>query len=149
MRGPGVYLWKKCRNWTILAKGWYLQARDWGRYRRDSDPQGAVIYAIARVPEDRYIDLNDQEAVDAIDELADQTHIDKADKNQISAVYARFISEVESKLGNSIDVYETEVAPPNSNFCPDYSTKLLGLPKCYCVRDPKVVFVSDTQEIDE
>ena len=147
MRGRGVYLWKKCRNWTILAEGWYSQAKSWGRYDRDSDPRGVVLYAIARVPEDHYIDLNEQEAVDAIDELADQSHIDKTDRDQIAAVYARYISELETKLGSPIDVYETEVSPPKSTFCPDYSTRLLGLPKCYCVRKPEVIIVSDIQEI--
>ena len=124
-----------------------MQKESRGEFSRDPDARGLVVYAIARVPEDRYIDLSEQEALDAIDELADQAHIDKFDRDQIAAVYERFILETEKKLGNSIDLYETEVSPPAQEFCPEYSIRLLGLPKCYCVRKPKVLAITDTMEI--
>lgn len=123
-----------------------MQKKSWGSYAGDSNSQGMVVYAIARVPEDHYIDLRDQEALDAIDELADQAHIDKWDKVQIAAVYERYIGETEAKLGNPIDIYETEVAPPERKFCPEYSIKLLGAPKCYCVRKSSVLTPDDFEE---
>ncbi len=148
-RSKAVYLWKKCRNWTVLAKGWYRQQASRGRlYARDADSRGVVLYALATVPTVNYIDLCDQEAIDAIDEIADIANIDKSDREQIAAVYERYLQETERRLGNPIDIYETEVAPPDPVFCQEYSIKLLGAPRCYCVRKPAVLRVYDSEETE-
>jgi hypothetical protein len=145
-RGRGVYFWRKSRKWMELARGWYRRKYSEGEYEGDPNPLGVVILAVARVPENGYLDLSDQDAKDGIDEIADRIGIDKNDQRQIAATYERFIEEVEREIGNRIEIFEVEVAPPGPDFCPDYSIQLSGAPRCYVVRNPRAIHITGTEE---
>lgn len=107
---------------------------------------GVVVYVIAATTEDRYLDITDQDVIDAVAELARQSSIDTTDPDEIGAVYERYIIELEAEVGEQFDVLETTVAPPPEEYCPDFSIRLQSSPRCYIMRRSECLRIQETEE---
>ncbi len=146
--GKGIYFWKECLHYIILAKGWYKQSLEEGRYYSDSNKECRVILSELEADEDQVLDLDDRDIRKKIYQLAMTQQLPFTTTRELSLVYDLFVEKLESKTGINFKLLIMEVPSPKEEYCPEYPRRILGLPLCCLVRDASCIQNSRVQRCE-
>lgn len=136
LRGTGVYFWKKSKYYLQLAESWYKQSKEKGRYSGDFDSNLQIIICDFEVPNESFIDFNDDEFAEKIDDLVEKKGLRHSmNKKQFCALYDYFVTEYEKEANCKVMLTEAKVSAPDVMYRPYYNVNVLGLPKCLILRD--------------
>ena len=141
--GAGIYFWKECKYYIILAVGWYKQCLAEGRYAKDSDSRCSIIIAELCAQDTETLDLDNRTLKERIHELAKKQGVDTFNTIEISGIYDLFVSELEKEMKVKYKIMTIEVASPKRQYCPEYSTLTLGFPICCIARDAKCININE------
>ena len=132
-----------------LAAGWYRWRASTSEYAADRDQRGAIVVAQAEIAQTELLDLEAQEWKDALSELAEAQGVDIGNYRAVAYLHDLLYTETEAQLGTPLKVVAVRVAPPPSEFCPQYSVKLIGAPLSYIVREPSCLRTVRIEPIEE
>ena len=112
-KGTGIYFWAESRRYIQLASAWYTQKLKRGDFDTDKDLRGMVIIAVVEATEDGYLDLEDQQTIDALDEFIEKKRIDVSTWKNISEAIDLFVETAEEEIGISIVLVGICISPPS------------------------------------
>jgi hypothetical protein len=119
-----------------LAESWYKQSKEKGKYSGDIDSNLQVVVCDFEVPDDSFIDFNDDEFKEKVDDLIEQKGLRHSmNRKQLCALYDYFVSEYEKATNCKVILTEANVSAPDEKYRLYYNVSVLGLPKCLILRD--------------
>ncbi|KAB1443576.1 hypothetical protein [Pseudodesulfovibrio senegalensis] len=141
--GTGVYFWKSSLHSNELAQGWYNQCYSEGRYRRDENQNGVIIFASMTLDETEFFNLEDDDTKVKVYKLAQAKGVNTG--GRLAALYDFFIKTVEEKANVAFKVIGKAINPPKPEFLPTYNTMILGFPYCYIVKDIDLISIKNKE----
>jgi hypothetical protein len=145
--GQGAYFWRKSPSSRELAIAWARQCIAERRFRNEKTPKWAVIHVEIGCGKREYLDLENPDLTDRLDELRRAKGLDLESDEQLHAnLRTELVTALQTELKTFFKVLSVKVAPPSREFAKDYSISLLGAPICYVVRDVACIKVTNFEE---
>ena len=143
--GTGAYFWAESPYAWALAVGWYREALEEGKFSRDANREGIVLFVNLTSDEKECLDLEDETLKNKMAELI----IAKGPSGKVSdrrqaAFYDFFIRELEKDRKVKYALLRVKVAPPREV---DYPLRVLGAPSCLVARSTNCITIVDRKEI--
>src|SRR5208283_215038 len=96
--GRGIYFWKECEHYIVLARGWYTQALAEGRYQSDTS-ECRIIIADLEANEDEILDLDDRDLKEKIFKLAKKNNLPYNSTKEVARLFDTFVTRLQSETG--------------------------------------------------
>ncbi len=138
--GRGAYFWRQAPLADHLAEGWYRQRYSEQAYKHViGDKKRAIITVAISCPELEHLDMEAATVKDGLMRLAIDKGLLYDTDEDVAALNATFVAQVEAELETQINVIEVRLAPPKPEYVPKYSIKSFGAPIVYVVRNASYI----------